>query len=420
MVNGSPMALRGSYVRLILQEWRQGWRPGLAAVIGYSLGYGFWVTISSIFVEPLQNEFGWSRGEIALANSAGLVTAFAAPLVGRLVDRVGVKPVLIVGLILISLSHVALSQLNGSLFYYYTAYFLLIAFSTTTSSMTFSRIIVGAFSRTRGTALALLRIGSALSYSAMPPLLYLVIGLFGSTGGFLMLAALNVFVSLPVIWWLVPGKTLPPKGDAGTIVQEVPKPWRLLVLEPKIIVLCLAAVLHIVPIVAIVSQLQPLGVSIGLSPAAAVGAVSTLGFANVIGALIAGAFVDRFWAPAVAFTMCVGPMIGCLVLVLLGNDVSVALFYVSVVLLGIGLGAEGDIIAFMVARYFGLRNYATIAGLVTLWTVIGIAIGSSLIGQVYDAFGNYRIALIAAAASFTCAGFAYLMMGKYPEEAISD
>ena len=139
-----------------------------------------------------------------------------------------------------------------------------------------------------------------------------------------------------------------------------------------------------------------------------------MGAAAAFGALFSGLLVDRFWAPAVAFALNIAPALGCLVL--LQADVPPSLFYAAVALIGLGQGAEIDIVAFMIARYFGLRSYATIYALSTLGISLGVAAGASLIGRAYDHFGNYDLAIMIASASFALAAFCYLAMGRYPED----
>lgn len=414
-IEASSRAPNENMVRLFWEEWRQGWRPGVAAIMGCALGYTLWIVLSSFFVEPLQKEFGWSRGDIAFANSAGIITGFAAPLLGRVVDRVGAKPVVVLGLAISTLCYLALSMLNGSLTFYYAAYFLLTIAGMATTGITYARIIVGTFTKTRGTSLAMLRVGVALAHAIMPLLLFPVIARFGSAGGFLMFAAINGLLTLPVVLLCVPGKAASAPQVAGTATQEAPTRWQLLARQPKILIIATAAMLHTAPVMAIMTQLKPLGVSLGLNPAAAAAALSALGVAAIIGAVVAGLFVDRIWAPAVAFLLCcVVPAGGCIMLALLGNGISMPLFYLAVILIGIGMGGESDVLSYMVARYFGVQDFATIAGLAALSVTVGIAAAASLIGHAYDVFGNYDVALMVSAASLTLAGIAYLMMGKYP------
>ncbi|BBD99681.1 MFS transporter [Sphingobium amiense] len=409
-----------SLVRLLVQEWREGWRPGFAAILGCALGYTLWLVLSSFFVEALQKEFGWSRGDIAFANSAGIVTGFAAPLLGRIVDRLGAKTVVIAGLATSALCYILLALMNGSLTYYYAVYFLLTVAGMSTTGITYARIIVGTFTATRGTSLAMLRVGVALSHAVMPLLLFPVIARFGSAGGFFMFAAINGLIMLPVVLLCVP-RNLSPVGPARELeAGDRPTRWQLLMRRPKIFVISLAAMLHTAPVMAIMTQLKPIGVSLGLEPAAAAGALSALGVAAIIGALVAGLFVDRVWAPAIAFLLCcLVPAGGCIMLATLGDGISGPSFYLAVILIGIGMGGESDVLSYMVARYFGVQDFATIAGIAALAVTVGIAAGAALIGRAYDVFGNYQVSLIAAAVSLTLAGAAYLMMGRYPKAGAS-
>ena len=144
----------------------------------------------------------------------------------------------------------------------------------------------------------------------------------------------------------------------------------------------------------------------------AVGAVSFLGVAAVGGALLSGFLVDRFWAPMIAFVLNITPAIGCLLL--LPDTVAPWMLYASVLMIGLGQGAEIDIVAYMIARYFGLRSYATIYGLSVLAIALSVAVAASAIGQAYDLFGSYNIPLMCAAASFALAAVSYLLMGRYP------
>jgi predicted MFS family arabinose efflux permease len=401
-----------SQLALILHEWRRSWRQGVAGLVAGSIGYSLYAAVSSLFVEPLQAQFGWSRGDIAFVHSFGIITAFVAPVVGRLTDRHGVKPVLLLGLLATALGYVLLSQMQGSLYYYYAVYLLFSMAGMATTGITVTRILSGAFDRTRGTALAIGRSGLALAGALMPLLLFPVILRAGTEGGFLLLGGAILLLAVPLVWFWVPSRAADLK--AGRIsAAHMADGWRALLARPKIRVLVAASVLNYMPVVSLLSQMKPLAVSKGLDAATAVGAVSVMGLAAACGALLSGILVDRFWAPAIAFTLNILPAAGCLFL--LGSDVSPLVFYGAVLLIGLGQGAEIDIVAFMIARYFGLRSYATIYGLSTLGIALGVAFGASMIGRAYDLFGNYELAIMAASASFALAAFLYLAMGRYPQ-----
>jgi predicted MFS family arabinose efflux permease len=399
---------------MVVAEWRTSWRPGVAALAAGAIGYSLFSAVSSLFVEPLQSQFGWSRGDIAFVHSFGLITAFAAPVVGRLTDRHGVRPVLLLGLVLTALGYALLSQMQGSLIYYYAAYLVFSLAGMATTGITVTRILSGAFDKTRGTALALGRSGLAVTGALMPLILYPVIIHAGTQGGYLMLGGLILLVAFPLVWLWVPSRAADLR--AGRILIHVPADgWLKLLGKRKVRILIAASVLNYVPVVSLLSQMKPLAMSKGLDAATAVGAVSMMGLAAACGALLSGVLVDRFWAPAVAFVLNALPAVGCIFL--LQGQVPPVIFLGAVVLIGLGQGAEIDIVAFMIARYFGLRSYASIYGLSTLGIALGVACGASLIGMAYDVFGNYDMALMAASASFALASVLYLSMGRYPREA---
>ena len=401
-----------SQFRLIASEWRHAWRPGVAALFAGSLGYSLYAAVSSLFVEPLQQQFGWSRGDIAMVHSFGLVIAFIAPLIGRMTDRHGVRPILSAGLLLTAIGYGLLASMAGSLGYYYGAHFFFSLVGMATTGITVTRILSGAFEATRGTALAIARSGLAVGGALMPMALFPTIMRFGTAGGYLLLAAFILLVALPLVWFWVPSRAA--EAKAGRAPQPGADSARMLLANGKVRILIAASVLNYVPVVALLSQMKPLAVDKGLDAVAAVGAVSVMGAAAAGGALLSGLLVDRFWAPAVAFVLNIAPAIGCLLL--LQHDVPPALFYSAVLMIGLGQGAEIDIVAFMIARYFGLRSYATIYSLSTLGIALGVALGASLIGRAYDHFGNYDVALVAASGSFFVAALFYLAMGRYPAQ----
>lgn len=410
---GDSGGAQPGHLHALVQEWRHAWRPGLGAIIGGSLGYSLWAAISSLFVIPLQEEFGWSRGQIAAANYGGLIIAFITPLLGRLVDRLDAKPVLTAGLVLVGICYgLMATMLDGTLEIYYALYFILNLFGMATSGITATRIVAWHFEKTRGTALAIARSALGLAAALTPFLLTPAIRDHGSSGGYLTLAALVLFVALPAVWFLIPQRR--PASTATGSAPPAPSKWRTLLKQRKVVIVCAASALNYAPVIAIVTQLQPIGIARGLSPEISAGGIAIVGVAAAAGALVSGVLVDRFWAPAIAFILNMAAASGCAVLVLLGDGITPMIFYVAVFLVGVGQGAEIDIVAFMIARYFGMRDYSTIYGLSVTCIAVGTALSASLIGSAYDVFGNYEIAIWGCAASFAAAAIAYLMMGRYP------
>lgn len=400
-----------SHWGLVASEWRKSWRPGTAALFGVSVCFALYGTIASLFVMPLQAEFGWTRGQISFAYTFGLVSALLAPVIGRMSDRFGPRAVILAGIIVTSLCYAGFSLQSGNLYLYYLLYTVLNIFGLCVTGLTFTKVIVSAFEKTRGTALAFSRLGLAAVSALLPLALFPVIRNFGTTGGFALLAALQLAVALPMALFWIPRHTSTAdcKVAPGMRLSTIFDPVRQ---NPKVAVLALAAVCNYAPVVAIVSQLQPLSIAKGLSSSQSVIVVSLIGISAGAGALISGYLVDRFWAPLVAFVLNLIPAVGCLLL--LQDQLSPMMIYVLICFLGLGQGVEVDIVAFMISKYFRHQDYSTIYGLVVMVIAIGSAVGTALIGMTYDRTGSYNWAIVACAVSFLLSSLCYLAMGKYP------
>ena len=398
-----------------LDECRASWRPGIVALVAGPLCWQLWLPIASLFVAPFQHSHGWSRGQIAYVQSVVAVTALAAPAIGRLADRWGVRRVLMVGVTLMAVGYAGMAFMGDSLAGFLAIYTLFAFAGVSTTGLTFTRIVSHAFSHHRGKALATSRLGVAAITVVGPPAVYALLTGVGLRGTLLALAALLILgVLVLVAAWA-------PRAEARTAAVD-PEPraavWRMLLGRPKVLLLALAGGLNYGPVLALLASFQPIGVSKGLSPALALGTISTIGVAAAIGAVVCGVLIDRLWAPAVAFALNLLPAAGCFLLAF--SDGSPLALFACAALVGLGQGAENDLVAFMIARYFGLRHYSAIYGLTIIpMGVFNAAIGA-FIGWTYDHTGHYDLGLIVAGTAFVGASLSYLAMGRYPARPVDD
>lgn len=394
-------------------EWRVHWRVGLAALVGSGLSYSVWINLSSLFVLPFQERFGWSRGEIALAHNASLLAALLAPACGRLIDQVGVRRVLLTGLTCTALVYLLMSQMSGALWQFYLLQGAAAVFGLTTTGLAYTRVVCAAFEQTRGLALAVTRGGLAVTSAVLPLLLHAVMAAAGWRLGIAVFGGLMLCIALPVVAWAVPrDRPAAPPVRAATVPLSRDGVLR----SRKVVTLCLAAALAYVPLLATFSQLQPLLVGKHLEPAQASGIVGLIGVAALVGALLSGLLLDRLWAPLVALCFTLAP--ACGLLLLLGDTLTPGTASAAVLLIGVGYGAESDLLAYMAARYFGLSRYATIYGFAVLCIGAGTSMGISAIGLGYDRFGSYELALQVGAGMCVAAALGYLSLGRYPARLI--
>ena len=184
-----------------LDEWRLNWRVGLAAFLVVGLSHGAYQSLSSLFVLPLQEAFGWSRGQIAFAHYSSLVVAFAAPFVGRAVDRFGAHRIMLGGMSLSILIYLGLASMNGSLALFYLLSVLAGVIGLSGSGLTCSRVVSQFFVRSRGVSLAIARSGLALASAALPTILFALIARYGWRAGYATEALLVLAVAMPAAWF---------------------------------------------------------------------------------------------------------------------------------------------------------------------------------------------------------------------------
>jgi len=148
----------------------------------------------------------------------------------------------------------------------------------------------------------------------------------------------------------------------------------------------------------------------GLSVQAAAMAVSLIGVALLVGRLGAGYLMDRFFAPYVAVCFFGGVAIG-FVLLLASRTVEGTL--VGAFLIGLGFGAEGDIVAYMTSRYFGLRSFGEIAGYTYAAFVLAGGLGPLLMGAGFDSTGSYTLPLVVFLIAVVVAVVLMTRLGPY-------
>ena len=396
------------------EEWRRHWRVVLGCSLGMATCYSAFSYVASLFVQPLEHAFGWTRGQQALSHNANLVAALAAPFIGALIDRKGVRTILLPAILALAAIYCLLAMLAPAIWTYYAAMSGLALIGMATTGLSYTRAVTSWFVRSRGLALAASRLGLAGAGAVLPLAVYSAIGHFGFSGGYLVLACATLLIALPVSWLLVvERRAVQPSG--APIAEPAWRQWPKLLRDRRILLLCLACGLTYGPAVGLLTQLQPLLVSKGLQAGAAARLISLLSLSVFAGTLVTGAIVDRIWAPLLGFLFTAGPVAGCALLFFQPHP-DAASAAAAVVLMGLAQGAEIDLIGYLVARYFGLRAFAAIYGLTVAAIGICSALGAMTIGQSYDRFGSYDTALAGAAACFLVAAFAYLGLGRYPAQ----
>ena len=161
----------------------------------------------------------------------------------------------------------------------------------------------------------------------------------------------------------------------------------------------------------LIGHLVPMLIGRGVDPAQAALTASSLGISLLVGRVVAGHLMDRFYTPRVVIVFLLGPVTG---LALFGMGITGGLAVLSTVLMGLAIGAEFDVIAFFASRYFGLRAFGQIYGFMYGAFMLGSAVGPVLLGLLYDRLGRYHegMWLLSAVTLLSCVLIG--LLGPYP------
>lgn len=396
-------------------EWRKGWRAVVSGAAGMGAGLGLYSMVNSVFIIPLQAEFGWTRSELAFSNVIGLIALLTLPFLGAVVDKYDSRRVALSGLVLLALSYVALSQQPGVLWVYYLTLLLMTLFGLTTGPMIFTKVVNTWFHNSRGLALGLTMSGITLTSMALLPLLAHIIEIWGWRWAFVCFGMVPLFIGFPLVaWGLKPapaGYLTDITGSTGEVdIQSGSVPMMKAVTSAKFWLLGGALIAANVAVGGMLHQMQPLLVAQGFSTIEAANLGVVFFAAVAIGRLSSGWLLDRYWPAAVAAVYLLLPLVGIAVFL---SDVS-AVYWVgipAVLFLGLAQGAEVDFLAYLVPRYFGLGNYGKLFGIMLVMLATSMASGGFIFGLLFDRFGDYRAALMLAAVGYICASGLILLSG---------
>ena len=384
------------------------------ATIGLIFGLSTFLGISfSIFLKPLSEEFGWSRAEISLSLTiTTIIIIVLGPVIGKLMDKYSVRRILLPSILFFGLSVASLNWLSSTIFHLYLVFGLIAVVGAATLPVSYTKVILGWFDKKRGIALGIALTGVGIGAVFLPPTLQWTVSNYGWRHAYLLLAALVILVSFPLIYKLL--IEVPPTnsnhshykndGVSGYSVRQAlanPTFWLLVIM---FLLLGLATVGTSV-------HLMSLFTDRNVSPENAALTMSLLGVALIIGRIGGGFLIDRFFAPLVAAFFFTGATLG---FILLASGATGVQMSIAVILLGLGFGAEFDLLSYFVSRYLGLKSYAQIYSYIYGAFSLGAGFGPLLLGWSFDQNGNYTQGLYLFSAFAATATILLYFLGKYP------
>ena len=389
-----------------------GWIvAGAAGAIGFSNAASA-ISILTIFVVPMSAEFGWSRTAIAGATTVGAILGAAlAPFIGRLVDRVGSRVVLVVSGTVIALACIYLSAMQTLLGFYLA--FTASRIADQGGVKIGTSVSMGKwFQRYRGRATGLVFFAETAGVIALAPLTQLVIALWGWRSAWQGLGALMLLAGvIPCALWVrrqpedmgltMDGVRPPDAGEGsdrslphGAGAEEPSLTLREAARKPIFWMALWALFLGSTATAGPGLHLIPYLTERGINVTAAVAAISVMSSSGAAGALLAGVVADRVhprWVMVSLYLVSAGS------LVLLVTTDTMFETYCYAILTGLANTGLNTLAPLMWASDYGRGHLGAIHGVGRAAQVLGFAVGPLAAGIAYDGAGSYREAFLVMA-----------------------
>ncbi len=381
----------------------------------------------NVFVIPVTKELGLSRGDFSggLAWN-GVFTAAAVFFMGWALDRFGVRRVQLVGILMFAFSVFMFSRMTASMPLIFAQFALAGLFSAAQTPVGYTTAVNQWFDRSRGLALGIATAGVGFGVVVVPWLASTLmnggpVALFGLPlvtvpalgwrGAYIGLSvAILVLAFIPNFIFVRDRPDLVRNGRVdtshlpGQTLGEALSNYRFWVL-------LLGFTFAVLAINGTITHIVPMLIDRGTPPPQAVQAVQMAGLAIIGGRMLSGYFLDFVWGPFVAMVFFGLSIIG---MGILATGATGPLALVGAVFCGGGIGAEIDIMGFMLSRYFGMRNFGKIYGLIFAAFNLGTGFGPAISGWTYDFYGkSYTPILIVYMVMLGLVCLALLTLGQY-------
>ena len=377
-----------------------GWTIALVLATTTTVSYGVLFYAFSVFITPMEAEFGWSRGALSGAFSLSLlITGLVALPVGYWLDKHGSRLLMTAGSIGAMIAVMLWSQVN-TLPEFIAVTALMGFFGAAILYEPAFAVIATWFSQSRGTAMAIVTFIAGFASTIFTPLSQVLLEAYGWRQAILILAIILGAINIPLHALFLRRKPadlgLATDGDAnaGNASASPNINLRTVLRSRYFWLLTLAFSLSSLSIFAVRIHFIPLLISVNVQPGNAALASGAIGVMQVVGRTIFAPVERRFSSR----TMAIGVFLlltVSLAILLLGSAAFLIVLFVA--LFGMAIGTHTLTRPLIVADTYGAAYYGRISSSMVIFLTLTGTASPFAAGVLFDLFGSYNPMLILAA-----------------------
>jgi MFS family permease len=363
--------------------------------------YGAILNTFTVFVDPLVEALDTTRGQISIAMMVGAFgMGIAAPVAGILMDRIGVKRVMVAGTLMIGLGILIASRVTA-LWHMYVIYAFIGIGLAAATVIACSLIVSNWFVSHRGTAMGIMAMGTSTGGMVMTPVANWIIQNHGWRSAYVFSGTMILFVGLPLIVLMLrprPSEAgMEPFVDPNLPAEDIDTSWGLTAKEAFSAKAFwqIAALMFIIGLVTsgLGIHVVPCVKDFGHSPDKSAFVWTITLFVMTISKFLFGPIADR-WGEKQAMAFACGLMAASILFLSFATRYEVAVLFA--VLYGFGVGAPLTVNPLLVGKALGVRHFGALYGILNLISILGAAFGPVVLGLViFDTLGTYLPGLYA-------------------------
>ena len=344
----------------------------------------------AVFMPHISSDTGWTRAGISSAMTLNFLMMGASSFGwGMLTDRIGTRPVVLIGSVLLGVVLVLASRAT-SLIAFQLIYGIGVGLAGGTFFAPMMAAVTGWFDKHRGLAVSLVSAGVGVAPATVSPFAAWLLASYDWRTAMMTIGLLASAILLPAAFFV---RNAPqaaagrPAQDGATVTVGAPdNPLSRAFRSPQFALLagtyflCCAA--HSGPIFHIMSY----AITCGISAMAAVSIYSVEGIAGLGGRLLFGVAADRFGPKRV---LVIGLLVQALVIAAYLSANELSTFYVLAVIFGAAYGGVMPLYALLAREYFGQQVMGSVLGALAMASSFGMALGPVAGGWIFDRFDVY-------------------------------